>query len=880
MWKLRKKIHFFDNYYKLSLLVLSIGMSFFSARVLAEEHFNPAFLSDGNSAVADLSSFENANGQASGTYRVDVFLNDEFVGSHDIEFKESKDMESAGKVADDSGLIACLSTKVLTDMGIDLNISHNKKENTVGNCSNISSLIDGAQSRFDFSHQRLDINVPQVALKSTARGYISPEKWDQGINALLLNYSFSGSSSSDKNTHGSGKSSSNFLGLNGGVNLGAWRYRDYSTFNRNTGNNGQTTNQWQHVSGYLERTLIPLKGELTVGDSYTSGDVFDSVSFHGVQLASDDNMLPDSLKGFAPTIRGIAKSNAQVTIKQNGYIVYQTYVAPGPFAIDDLFPTSSSGDLAVEVKEKDGSVSNYSVPYSAVPLLQREGRVKYALTAAIYRTKNDQQETTPFGQGTMIWGLPHGVTFYGGAQLSNNYKAFAVGAGANMGSWGALSADLTQAKSTLSDGIQHAGHSLRVLYAKALNDLGTNFQLLGYRYSTSGYYTFSDTTYKHMDGYNSDENNEDTDPNNDHPQWFDYYNLYNAKRGKMQVDISQSLNGFGSIYISGSQQSYWHTDDKDILVQFGYNTSWHDINMGISYNFNKSSGQPQADQIIALNLSLPIGKWLSPDNNVTRNAFATMSMSQDNHGSVLQSTGISGSLLEGNNLSYSVQEGLGNQGVGNSGSASLSHQGRYGNSNVGYNYSGNGDSEQITYGVSGGVIAHSHGVTFSQPLGETNVLIEAPGADDVQVANATGVRTDSHGYAVLPYATTYRKNRIALDTTTLGDKVDLDNSVADVVPTQGALVRASFKAHVGIRALLTVKHGNSIIPFGATITRDDGGSGTISGDDGQVYLSGLAAKGVLNVQWGEGAEQQCSVNYQLPAEAENIAITQMTVICH
>lgn len=115
-------------------------------------------------------------------------------------------------------------------------------------------------------------------------------------------------------------------------------------------------------------------------------------------------MLPDSLKGFAPTVRGIAKSNAQVTIKQNNYVLYQTYVAPGAFAIDDLFPTSSSGDLTVEIKEKDGSLTTYTVPYSAVPLLQREGRIKYALTVANYRTSNDQQEQSPFGQGTIIWG--------------------------------------------------------------------------------------------------------------------------------------------------------------------------------------------------------------------------------------------------------------------------------------------------------------------------------------------------------------------------------------------------------------------------------------------------------------------------------------------
>ncbi len=96
------------------------------------------------------------------------------------------------------------------------------------------------------------------------------------------------------------------------------------------------------------------------------------------------------------------------------------------------------------------------------------------------------------------------------------------------------------------------------------------------------------------------------------PHWFDYYNLYYTKRGKLQVNISQQLGGFGSIYLSGSQQSYWHSDGKDTLVQFGYNTTWKDINIGVSYNYSQMSGQPVADKMIAFNLSLPIGKWLSP----------------------------------------------------------------------------------------------------------------------------------------------------------------------------------------------------------------------------------------------------------------------------
>ncbi len=42
----------------------------------------------------------------------------------------------------------------------------------------------------------------------------------------------------------------------------------------------------------------PLRSRLTLGDSYTNGDVFDGINFRGAQLASDDNMLPDSQKGL------------------------------------------------------------------------------------------------------------------------------------------------------------------------------------------------------------------------------------------------------------------------------------------------------------------------------------------------------------------------------------------------------------------------------------------------------------------------------------------------------------------------------------------------------------------------------------------------------
>jgi outer membrane usher protein len=78
------------------------------------------------------------------------------------------------------------------------------------------------------------------------------------------------------------------------------------------------------LSGTSRLALAP-----DLGDSYTNGDVFDGINFRGAQLASDDNMLPDSQKGFAPVIHGIARGTAQVSVKQNGYEIYQSTVPPG-----------------------------------------------------------------------------------------------------------------------------------------------------------------------------------------------------------------------------------------------------------------------------------------------------------------------------------------------------------------------------------------------------------------------------------------------------------------------------------------------------------------------------------------------------------------------
>lgn len=87
------------------------------------------------------------------------------------------------------------------------------------------------------------------------------------------------------------------------MNLGPWRLRNYSTYSHS-----DNSSRWESVYSYLARDIHTLRSQLVVGNTYTSSGIFDSVSFTGLQLSSDKEMLPDSLHGFAPTIRGIARA--------------------------------------------------------------------------------------------------------------------------------------------------------------------------------------------------------------------------------------------------------------------------------------------------------------------------------------------------------------------------------------------------------------------------------------------------------------------------------------------------------------------------------------------------------------------------------------------
>ena len=67
-------------------LTIALGLATAVFPVDAEYYFNPRFLSNDLAESVDLSAFTKGREAPPGTYRVDIYLNDEFMTSRDITF--------------------------------------------------------------------------------------------------------------------------------------------------------------------------------------------------------------------------------------------------------------------------------------------------------------------------------------------------------------------------------------------------------------------------------------------------------------------------------------------------------------------------------------------------------------------------------------------------------------------------------------------------------------------------------------------------------------------------------------------------------------------------------------------------------------------------
>ncbi|MHC8300824.1 fimbria/pilus outer membrane usher protein [Pseudomonas sp. ZS1P83] len=794
--------------------------------------FNTSFL-QGAQADVDLQLLLAENSVLPGTYRVDLYSNEVLIGRRDITFNRNP---GTGRVE------PCLSLELLTQLGIDMGKlqAQGKLDPTAPQaCYDLPSLIEQSSLRYDTSRLRLMASVPQMAMQRGMRGYVDPQLWDDGVSGAFINYQLNDSRSASQ---GDTRLTNN-LGLRNGINLGAWRLRNESNFSNGTGR----PSTFSSNRSYLQHDVTPLKGQFSAGDIFTDSDLFDSVRYRGLKLASDEGMWADSERGYAPIIRGVAQSNATVEIRQNDYILYTTNVPPGPFEISDIYPSGSNGDLEITIIEADGRRRVSQQAFSSLPIMVREGQMKYSLSAGRYRSNTDGMAEPKMVSATLAYGLGSNLTGILGLQTSDDYKAMAVGFGRNT-LIGAVSLDLTHSSSQVQ-GQTTQGDSVRALYAKTFSGTDTSFTLAAHRYSTEGYRTLTDHVQDLSEGVVKRTGNAKT---------------------RTDLTINQSLGRdreWGSLYVNASDQRYWgHGGNRSFSA--GYGNSWGDVSYSLDVTRTEDfsfSGMPSRDTQFNLSLSFPLGS-----QSRAPRAFVTTTTQK---GSDSTQVGINGYVSPTSDTSYSIQGGNGSS--GNSGSANLNFRTAVADINLGYSQGHGYDSQNVN--VAGSVVAHAGGINLGQSVGETFALAQVPGVSGVRISSYSGVETGRNGYAVIPNAQPYRVNWVSLDTRELGGNIEIDNATQQLVPRRGAIALARYSSKTGRRVEFELFDAqNNLIPFGASVEDASGKQLAISDPNGKALALVEKDQDTLSIRW---SHQQCSASYSLPAINPDLNYERHRLVC-
>lgn len=786
---------------------------------------------DGGSRI-DLRRFSYGSSASPGKYPVSVYVNGNEIASEEVEFREGKD----------GYVYPCMTPRLLQLINFreeQLSTDMKAALATPDACADLQGLIPDSEINFDSGAQKLSIDVPQMYINRIPRGSVSPELWDSGVPAFMLGYYVNNYESRYKNGQGS---SSLYASLNGGLNIGAWYFRHNGSWNKQNGQDGRylTTNT------YVQRDIAPVRGRMVLGEYNTTGQLFSSVPFTGVQLASDERMLPDSQRGFAPEIRGVARTNAKVTVRQRGNIIYETTVTPGAFLINDLYPTGYGGDLAVTVQEADGSIQQFTLPYASVAQLLRPGSHRYSATAGKLRDAGISEKPV-FYEATYQRGINNTFTGYGGVQLSQNYRAGQLGLAVGT-RLGALGIDVTQSESSLGEKADGnlSGQSYRISYSKLINETNSNITLAGYRFSSSGY----------MDFLTAMQTREAARQNDGQ------YLVWRSKN-RYTATVSQGLpDSWGSLYVSASAENYWNRrEGYNTQYQMGYSNIYKNLSYGVSVSRNRSSNGNEQTSLY-LNLSMPL--W---EDSRARAPTLSLRYNQNSSGGERQQMTLSGALGEKNQYSYNLSAANDNF-SGTSGSVSGTWQnyltqltGSYGE---GKNY------RSSSVGMSGGVVVHSGGVTLTPYNSDSYALIEAKDAKGANVSGYAGASVDSFGYALFPSLMPYQMNSVSVDPEGASQDIEFENTSQRVVPRAGAVVKVKFRTNSGTPVLIKSSFGGESLPFGADVYDENNSHVGNVTQGGTVYARVSKLSGSLTVKWGEGQYSQCRLSYMAPSVKNSV----------
>ena len=673
--------------------------------------------------------------------------------------------------------------------------------------------LPGVQVDYNAAAQRLDITalsnlIDQDMTVLNARSNAIPQP--TASSGMLLNYDLYGA----RGHH----SDSNFSAYSEFRAFNAWGVLSTTALSRWNDSSTDTVRlDTSFRRSFVDRALTLRFGDIISG----SLDWTRATRLGGIQFRRNFALQPELITFPVPAFYGQANLPSTVDLYINGLKQYSSDVPAGPFQLNTVPIINGNGQAQVVVTDGLGRQSTIDFPFYTSNQLLRKGLSDFSVEAGFIREDYGRRSFS-YGDdraasGTWRYGLNDHLTLSGHAEVVSGLAEGGAGAVMAIGQAGVLNVSFASSRDDGSSGRQAGiGYSWR----------NPRFNLSVDTLRTSGDYRDIASRYGPPPPSRADR----------------------ALFG-LTLDRAGSL-GMGYVALEYPQEARSRYASAFYSKSLGRAIS---LNLGVNQNL-----EDHKDRSVFLGLSMALGDRVS----------ASLSAGHDSSGN-LATLDVNKSIDSDGGFGWRLRAQNGDSHSG--GLGEFGYRGDNGEFRTGLQ-----SLNSNTFGyasLSGALVFMDKQFFVARRIDDAFAVVSTDGVANVPVMRENRLigNTNKQGGLLVASLNAYQPNKLSIDPMNLPADVDISRVEAEVVPSDraGTLVKFGIRP---IQAASVILHGvdGKVIPVGSSVTlQASSAPAMIVGYDGIVYLEGLGAHNVLDVQTEHG---RCSAQFDYQPGAKAIPV--------
>lgn len=538
------------------------------------------------------------------------------------------------------------------------------------------------------------------------------------------------------------------------------------------------------------------------GDSFTNSGIWgQSVGFGGIQLASNFGTQPSFVPFPLPSMSGTAVLPTTIDLYANNILVGKEGVQNGPFDLANIPVVNGYGQLTVVSTDLLGRQQAVSLPYYMSTALLKPGLHQYSFEVGFIRN-NLGVSSSDYGHlafvGTDDVGLSDNLTGEWRTEAMSNQQTLGLGANYIWSTLGVVTAAVAASRSNI---MGHGG-----------------LAELGFVHQANNHWSY---------GFNAQVTSHNF-------QELAYQSGNLAPSIQSQAFVGISLSKGRALGFSYTLQKNRNQENVSIANVSYSQTLFKTWSVNATALTNVGGVENKA-VYLTLSKALDTNTSLNMGTNSQSGDSLTQGYAQLNR-----------ALSHGPGYGYDLFIGAGDN--SNQYQASVSAQNDVGTYSLG---AANLNGQQGFSAEASGSIVYLGRPYLTRDVTNSFGLVQL-GYPNVRVYqfNQEVATTDTDGNALIPNLIAYQNNPIRIEPRDLPFDAEVNQTEANVVPylRSGIFIPFAVK-QANAATMIVTDRQQKFIPAGATVTLSGSSDEFIVGEEGQIYLTGLATNNRVSIQW-------------------------------